>query len=285
MRTPPTQFRSQAALNKRSQHVAASIRFSAQEMRAFRRVHGWLVRQGVQATPRPAAHLNKTEDALVLDLVSQMAVIGNSEPGQRVRTDPRIAKLLRWRQNLDVMSLAARARVIHRALRMAGARFAGKSLATCPYSKRLSESLNAMSAEGGPRAWAGMLANLPTEAERVNKLRDLPVFRGQKSPRDFLSTKLGLARDLIALDIRIMQVLRTIAPTKIQGATTPGRRTYEAIEKALVEQVAPALGCTPYELDQLLYLGNKDNAIVKYLTRAPVAKRADPAVRRPRTCS
>lgn len=273
-----------APVTERDRRSAGTIIFSPREIRTFMRVHQWLVKRGIHPPRRKRAHLYKTDDALVLDLVSQMAVIGNSEPGKKVRTDPEIAELLRWRQNLDVMSRAGRVKVIHRALRIAGARYAGKSVATCPYSKRLADSLQKMAEAGGPLEWVKKIASIRNEADRVELLRALPVFQGQKSPRDFLSTKLGLAKNLIALDIRIMQVLCVIAPEKIQGSSTPARKAYEAIEKALVEQIAPALGCTGYELDQYLYLGNEDGAIVKYLRGTLMARTMQFPSRRSASC-
>lgn len=246
--------------------TAGAVLFSASEIGKFRRVHQWLVKQGIQP-PRRRRVAEKTDDDVVVDLVCQVAVIGNSAPGKKVRKDPGIAALLRWRDNLELMSRARRIRAIHRVLKLAGVRYAGESVETCRYSGPLADSLQTMRDAGGPSNWVKEIAALKAEGARLRQVRTLPIFKkGQKSPRDFLSTKLGLARNLIALDDRILAVLRAIAPAKFGETRTPQNASrYEAIERGLVEQVCPALGVSGYQLDQFLYLGNDKGAIVKYL--------------------
>lgn len=112
----------------------------------------------------------------------------------------------------------------------------------------------------------GRLAELPSDAHRLNMVRGIPSLSGGKSPRDFLTTKLGMAKSFVALDIRIMQVLHFISPLTIRTQVTPGSdATYNRIETALVEQVCPRFGISPAELDQWLFRANERNRLVKHL--------------------
>lgn len=246
------------------------LRLSASEMNKFRRIHKafWPLVAPVIAR---RASWNTTDDAIVLRLVGQVAVIGNSEAETRLRQRQAAWSQVIWRDHLDGMEPEQRAAAIHSALRSAGVRWAGRTLQRCRYSMRIAKSLDKMEDRGGPRKFMSFVARLRDENDRLAHLQTLPVFRGNKSPRDFLSTGMGLADWKVALDTRLLSVLREISPSKFHEAATPSTRRYLAIEDALVSQVCPDLGITGFELDQLLYRGQgRDERIVRFLRTGTV---------------
>lgn len=242
--------------------------FNNSELKTFDSVRDYVVRSGIAekvSLRDPSYGLSKSNDELLVGLVGQIAAIGNNTAQDNVQDDPELRSALTWKR-LSSMDDEERHIAIWTVLRAAGSRYARKDVAHCVPSQKLSASVAAFAKEGSPKAYVAKLAKLPSDVERLNMVRGIPSLSGGKSPRDFLTTKLGMARNFIALDIRIMQVLHAIAPSQVRKQATPGSDdTYNRIEAALVEQVCPRFGISPAELDQWLFRANKDNRLVKHL--------------------
>lgn len=255
--------------------ATSSIQFSAVELKKFRMVHKQFWPSVMPLASRRVSWKKSDDDAIIIGLVAQVAVIGNSEAGTRLHNDDEAKSGLVWKGHLEGKSRTQCIREIHAVLRRVGARWAGKTVASCRFSPRIADSLSIMELSGGPRAFVASVARRREEDDRLTRLQDLPVFRGNKSPRDFLNTSLGLASWKVALDRRVLAVLREIAPDKIHEVDTPPRKRYLAIECALIEQVCPVLGANGFELDQLLYLGQgRQGRIVEFLRTGALSERA-----------
>jgi len=64
--------------------------------------------------------------------------------------------------------------------------------------------------------------------------------------------ELGLAHNVIALDSRVLGILRTFG-ADVPKETPTDAREYQAIQQALLSQICEPLGLTGVELDRILY--------------------------------
>lgn len=242
--------------------------FSAQELSIFDQVRDHLAGRGITekiSVRTPEYGLAKTDNQLIVDLVGQLAAIGNNKAQDKLRNSDEIKATLDWTL-LRGLAPAQRKEQVWRALKAAGSRYAGKTLETCKYSGPLADSIDAFLASGGPATFVRQLAGLATDADRLSRVRALPALSGLKSPRDFLTTKLGMATSFVALDSRIMQTLSAIAPGWVKGSATPVREAdYLKVETALVRQVCPRYGISGAELDQWLFHGNAGGELAAYV--------------------
>jgi hypothetical protein len=107
---------------------------------------------------------------------------------------------------------------------------------------------------GGPRKLFKRVAALPTEKERIQFLSNRETFQhyGKKGARDTL-IELGLAKECLALDVRILGLLEKVGVKIKRGSLD---RDYERIEGELIEEVAKPLGISAARLDRVLFQYN-----------------------------
>jgi len=107
----------------------------------------------------------------------------------------------------------------------------------------------------GPTGYLNELSLL-NENKRIERvMRDLSYIK-LKGARDLLA-ELGLAYDVIALDSRILSVLRSFG-ADVPKETPTDEREYKVIQQALLSHVCEPLGLTGVELDRILYWNYQD---------------------------
>jgi hypothetical protein len=95
------------------------------------------------------------------------------------------------------------------------------------------------------------LATEKDENERARQLgKDLHYIK-LKGSRDLMA-ELGLARNVVALDVRLINLLR-VAGVHVSNRTTNHEATYRALQDALLEQVARPAGVNGVQLDRILF--------------------------------
>ena len=99
---------------------------------------------------------------------------------------------------------------------------------------------------GGPKQFFGKIAQLKTESERIDELKESLKFYGDKGSRDTL-IELRLAEDCMALDARIYGVLKGV------GVDVSPAAIFGCIEKELIRKVARPLGISGGQLDRILF--------------------------------
>lgn len=107
---------------------------------------------------------------------------------------------------------------------------------------------------GGATKFFKRVATLPTEKERIQFLSNRGTFKyyGKKGARDTL-IELGLAKECLALDARILGLLEKVGVEIKRGSLD---RDYERIEGELIEKVAKPLGISGARLDRVLFQYN-----------------------------
>lgn len=189
-------------------------------------------------------------DDIWLRVVSQVVVVGNAEPAEKLRTD-------QIRTGLSFNTLAAleeneAAKAIGKVLAKIGTRYV-RSIhpENSPKVRALRYNLDFLRRfNSGPCGFVKYLSEMESSQERIGCLSQNFKYIKAKGARDFLTTGLGMATDVIALDSRVMGIVRLILPY-LPANVTAGN--YNEIEKFLIEHVCEPLKISAMEFDQLLF--------------------------------
>jgi hypothetical protein len=193
------------------------------------------------------------DERLWRQVVSQVAVIGGVRPWDSLRdawTTVGIswADLARTHASADDDAVAERFHVLFAKY---GIRYVGDGQRPAKKAIACARNRRALLRAGGPTAWVASVAAMPDELARIDRVaRDLNQV-GAKGARDLLMDY-GLCRKTIALDVRVMNILRAAGLTDEEKAP-PSRAAYEELEAEIVEQVARPLGFEPVAVDRVLF--------------------------------
>jgi hypothetical protein len=189
---------------------------------------------------------NKSNDDLWLDVFKQVVVVGNSRPVASGKID-------KYEQTIAYAKLKnennAR-EIIHKVLREIGAMWVGDDIDKDVKAKCLSKNLNYFKHyQNEVKGFFTYVAGLDEKA-RIRYAAKQLEYIGDKSARDLLM-ELGLIRNSIALDVRIVKSLRNL------GVNIPDnyndKKIYPEIEKEILENICKPLDLEGVELDRLLY--------------------------------
>lgn len=201
--------------------------------------------------PSPDHWKQMADTDIWIRVVSQVVVVGNSEPAKQL-VEPAIRGKLNY-ESLRLASEVKAAKTIGKALREIGTRYVpANNPEACPKVVALVRNLTFLKAyKGGPRGFIRDVAALETSEQRWTYVAKHLSYIKDKGARDFLTTGFGLATDRIALDSRVMGVVSRIVP-ELPVKVPPGD-AYADIEAFLIERVCKPLDILPAHLDQLLY--------------------------------
>jgi thermostable 8-oxoguanine DNA glycosylase len=184
-------------------------------------------------------------------VIGQVSVVGSAASGERLLSSRTAMRALRYRRLLR-LSAAARTREIHRLLRAHGVRYVTLEPAKCAKTRALVRNFAFLEEfPGGPAGYVRRLAALPSEGERIARVSKDLAFIKLKGSRDFLA-ELGLATNVIALDVRVLGILRALE-VKLAPNTTSSRRSYTRLEAMLLREVCAPEGITGVVLDRILF--------------------------------
>lgn len=228
----------------------------------------WIRDRFKDETPLPSRFNPRIKNSAIwLRVVSQVVVIGGAAQAAKLR-DPSISEKLDYERICSVSDKRA-LKLIGEALREIGTRrVSAKNPELSPKVVHLAKNLDILkSYPGGPRGFVRKLEALDSSVARRTYVMDCLSYFGPKGSRDFLTTGLGLATDLIALDSRVMGVVRRIVP---DWPETVKKDEYDALEDYLVREVCTPLSIPPVLLDQLLFRHSKEiNAKLDSMTLDP----------------
>jgi hypothetical protein len=199
---------------------------------------------------------HRTEDDLWRTVLSQIIVVGNAAPGERLQRDPNMATQVAIRRLKKCRGDAALQKYLHEFLVGIAARYVSKKKGWKKDKKAKAAVCNfrALMKAGGPRKFFKRVAALPRERERIQFLSNRETFQyyGKKGARDTL-IELGLAKECLALDARIVGLLEKVGVKIKKGSLD---RDYERIEGELIEKVAKPLSISGARLDRVLFQYN-----------------------------
>ncbi|WP_250528412.1 hypothetical protein [Caballeronia sp. GAWG2-1] len=224
-----------------------------QQLNTFRRIearYGHLVKL-------PSAGFWRTwsEDDIWIRVVSQVVVVGNEQPRRKLyepanRDRLQYGVLCRLRDDQVSLKIGHVLRDI--ATRYVSAQAPEQSQKVRALVKNL-RTLDAF--EGGPIGFIDAISKLDSGKSKVKFVEDHLAYIKSKGARDFLTSGLGLVTDCIALDSRVMGVVRAIVPGFPEKPTPD---TYDELEQFLVREICAPLQVTPAHLDQLLFRFSDD---------------------------
>jgi hypothetical protein len=190
----------------------------------------------------------------------QVAVIGGAAADGRLMYDRNLrgkisySRLSRMRSDRDVQ------KAINQALRGCASRYVSTSKSKCKKTQALARNFRRLQKfPGGPKGLVAKLAEI--DGPSIDLRRTKYVMKGfdyfgSKSARGFLMN-IGMASNVIALDIRLQKVLKRVGMKVPNGlASSPG--VYDAFEKKLLESVCNPLKMTGIQLDQMIFQNYDD---------------------------
>lgn len=190
-------------------------------------------------------------DGIWKNFVYQVAVVGSSASYDRLVGSPDVQRVLHF-DRLRTLSVDERRRTINEELRRYGVRYASADLSKCKKTTALLRNLQFLSTyEGGPTDYMKFIAALPDDDSKIGQIESDMSYVKLKGARDLLA-ELGLVTDIIALDIRILTILRRLGPF-IPDEIQTNHSQYVSLQKQILERVCKPLGTTGVELDRILY--------------------------------
>jgi hypothetical protein len=221
---------------------------SNEQLEEFRRIKDRFL--GKTHLPQVDKWCLMSDDKIWRRVVSQVVVVGNEAPAKRLE-EAHIKKRLKFEALVKLPPRKA-AKALGGVLAEIGTRYVSNERPENSQKIRaLLKNLEFLkNCDGGPRGFAKHLADMKTSRDRIDSISEKFSFIKAKGARDFLTTGLGMATDVIALDSRVMGIVRRIVP----NLTAPmNARNYDAIEKFLIERVCEPLGISAVQFDQLLF--------------------------------
>lgn len=194
-----------------------------------------------------------SDDAIWLCFVSQIVVVGSSAPTQSLDEtgDWKHLSLRRLRR----LRASQQKRVVHSVFRRHGVRYAGKTVATCRKSKAVVANLATVLDAGGPKRYITALVENNEEKSVCRQIAKDFAYIKLKGSRD-LAAELGLVRDSIALDVRLLKILALCGVNAPQGIKS-NRASYEDVHDVLLDRVCRPARVTGAEFDRILYQNYK----------------------------
>jgi hypothetical protein len=217
-----------------------------------------LVKEFLPRTVIPAANRWRqlSDDALWKHVVSQVAVVGGSASHARLTASSVIQEAMRF-ERLQGLTEINRRRIINESLRDAGVRYASQDVEKCRKTDALEFDFQRLKAfAGGPRGYFASLADRPDDDARVEQVtRDMRYIK-LKGARDLLA-ELGVVSNVLAFDVRLVNILRAVGIEVPADVTTDASR-YREFQDSLLLAVCQPIGITGVALDRVLYQNYKE---------------------------
>jgi thermostable 8-oxoguanine DNA glycosylase len=210
---------------------------------------------GKAKIPRRDRWKRLSNDAIWRHFVAQVAVVGGAASSARIEESPYAQKALDF-ENMRLISAHRRREIVSKVMRDCGVRFASGDAQKCRKTAAVVQNFEFLAAyQGGPAGYMKSITRLPTDAARVDRLAADMSYIKLKGARDLLA-ELGVVTDIIALDIRVLNILRragAVLPADIQT----NRERYGALQSELLRRVCGPVGITGVMLDRVLFQNYK----------------------------
>jgi hypothetical protein len=204
--------------------------------------------------PEPNSWRARTNEEIWRYIVGQVMVVGGSASADRFRASPDLLRKASYRRLCELNPSDARAD-INSVLREAGTRYASSNISKCRKTAALAHNLRVLQhTKGGPKGFLKRVSQLigpNADRRRIKYVMKVLWFFRSKSARDFLMEQ-GLVRDAIALDVRVINVLRQIG-IRVPDAVRGNAAAYDRVEADLLRGVCSRLGISGIEFDRVIY--------------------------------
>lgn len=182
----------------------------------------------------PPRHAWRTasNDDVWIRLVSQVVVVGRAEPAEHLR-EKDVRRRIAWGRVTEMSDRVA-ANNIWQVLQDIGTRYCGRNLHSCRKTAALMRNLEYLKRyPKGPKGFLRDVATLKgSSRDKAAFISKRLSYIKNKGARDFLITGFGLVKDRIALDSRILSVLRLVG-IEIPDGVQSDPIIYDAFRTAL----------------------------------------------------
>ncbi len=215
--------------------------------------------------PKPDNWKSRTNNDIWLDLINQVIVVGSSGPSEKFTKDSELRENVSYEKLLQIDNKEKLEKVINRALRTIGTRYASSDIRRCRKTRALVQNFETLKYfNEGPRGLVKLLAQMSefetknSEKLKIKFLMGLFAFLKSKGARDYL-LELGLIENAIALDSRVQSVFKSVGISFPEGYETDPT-LYDEIEQDILLKICKPLNLSGIEFDRMLYQ-NKDEIL------------------------
>lgn len=163
--------------------------------------------------------------------------------------------LLAYKRLCD-LSISEQKRLIHRLFREHGVRWAGRTHSSCRKTYAVVCNLQVFREHNGPKAYIEEICQknrpFPPTAQIARDFKYIKL----KGSQD-LAAELGLSKNAIALDVRVLAVLKA-AGAKVPKGVQSSLRQYSEVCQALLQEVCKPAGIDGYRFDRAMYQFNDE---------------------------
>lgn len=220
--------------------------------------------------PKRHAWRRLSDDDIWRRFVVQVAVVGGAAGGERIERTLRERRALGFRK-LAQLPVEQRRVLISKALRDSGVRYASQDVKKCRKTAAIVRNHEFLASfPGGPTGYIRSLIGLRHDDARAARVAADMSYIKLKGARDLL-VELGVVTNVVALDTRILNVLRRVGATIPRDVRTNPER-YRQLQDELLNKVCKPLGITGAALDRTLFQHYKDLRLARAAPRASPEK-------------
>jgi len=186
-------------------------------------------------------------------VLGQIVVSGGARAGNTLAKSVVASHRVSWNRLCGLRNEANLKKELHLVMRAVGTRYVGDPRTKA--KEKGNKKVEAAAADfrtlqrcGGPVKFFSKIAKEQSEDERIKILRKQLKYYGDKGARDTL-IELRMARNRIALDSRILQILKDLGA----AVERTGKKHYSAIEKILIQKIAKPCHVDGAQLDRILF--------------------------------
>lgn len=189
---------------------------------------------------------SKSNDELWLTIVAEIVSVGNSKPCEKLQDHKEEISFEKLKKYNDLNKISKN---IHKILREIGTRYASEDKTKCKKTKAITQNFNFL--KNFPNEIKGFfdhVSKFHDEEIQILYVKDNLKYIANAKARDLLM-ELGLVRNTITLDIRVVKSLRYF------GINIPDitGENYKKIENYILEKICNPLNIEGIQLDRVLY--------------------------------
>jgi hypothetical protein len=236
--------------------LKSNLKISPRHVSTFRKIYQRF--RKATTVPERDAWRSRRSETIWRYIFGQVMVVGGSPSVYQLWGRSDLRRTASYCNLCQLSPLEAR-KTINWVLREAGCRYASSDISKCRKTDAIAHNLNVLQkTKGGPTGFLETLSQLNgphAERRRVKYVMKVLRYFKSKSSRDFLMEQ-GLVRNSIALDIRVINVLKKVG-IRIPNAVRSDIHIYDRVEADLLTYLCKPLGITGVEFDRLVYQNYK----------------------------
>lgn len=219
------------------------------------------------SVPKQNNWKERTDNELWHHLIGQIITVGGSLPAEKFGDRDDLKKEVSYGKLIEIENQSIIKKMLNKVLRQVGTRYASKDIEKCRKTNALAHNLKILKSFKGPKKLLQRISEFKGKNSDLRKVKYLmKVFRfiQSKSARDYLM-ELGLVRNAVALDVRILNILKSMG-IKVPKEVESNSKTYDYVEKIILERICDSLNLEGIEFDRMLYQNYK--AIIKIYNKS-----------------